>query len=314
MNPSDHSADHADPSATRSDAPTVQAVANIPNELGEGPLWHPDQRLLYWTDIPAGKLFTFNPATGDQRCVYEDRPVGGMTIQADGALLLFRDQGNVVVWRDGEVLDTIIESLPGESESRFNDVIADPLGHVLCGTMPTENQKGRLYRLRTDGGIDPLLEDVDISNGFGFNEYLDTLYYVETRAQCVYAFDYDADHGGLSNQRRLIEVPEATGHPDGMTVDAQDHLWVAMWGTRRVVRYAPDGTPVQTIKFPARNTTAPTFAPAPGGDGRLLDGLYVTSASAWSDLKAADNDQAGALFCVTGVGFGRPEFRSRVWL
>ena len=128
-------ASSSDWTTTGATEPTVQTVVAGPNELGEGPLWHADQRLLYWTDILAGKLFTFDPATGARRCVYEGRPVGGMTIQADGALLLFRDQGNVAVWRDGEVLDTIVESLPDEAESRFNDVIADPLGHVLCGTI-----------------------------------------------------------------------------------------------------------------------------------------------------------------------------------
>ena len=97
--------------------------------IGENPLWHPQEKRLYWTDIPAGRLFRYDPAIGQHEACYTGAPVGGFTFQADGGLLLFMEQGKIAKWRGGE-LETIIESIPEVHGSRFNDVIADPQGRV----------------------------------------------------------------------------------------------------------------------------------------------------------------------------------------
>ena len=107
-----------------------RAVADYECVTGENPLWHPDEKRVYWTDIPAGRLFRYDPATGDHEQCYEGEPVGGFTLQPDGALLLFMARGAGKLWRDGE-LTTVIEDIPAERESRFNDVIADPTGRVF---------------------------------------------------------------------------------------------------------------------------------------------------------------------------------------
>ena len=102
-------------------------------ETGENPLWHAIEQKLYWCDIPNGRIFRFDPATGLHEQCYEGRPVGGFTVQYDGSLLLFMDRGTIARWHDGELTE-IVESIPAELESRFNDVIADPKGRVYCGT------------------------------------------------------------------------------------------------------------------------------------------------------------------------------------
>ncbi len=109
-------------------------------------------------------------------------------------------------------------------------------------------------------------------------------------------------------------MPEDEGGPDGMTVDAEDCLWVAMWGTGQVVRYAPTGERLAAVTLPARNTTCPTFAPGRPNPGLIHDTLYVTSAAAWSDPDAPDNAHAGATFRLDAGVHGRPEFRSRIGL
>src|SRR5438094_350720 len=102
--------------------------------IGEGPLWHPDERRLYWTDIGLGRMFRYDPATNAHEQVYEGEAVGGFTVQADGALLLFMARGAIKTWHDGRV-STVVEDIPDERTTRFNDVIADPAGRVYCGTM-----------------------------------------------------------------------------------------------------------------------------------------------------------------------------------
>ncbi len=130
----------------------TSTFADYACHTGENPLWHPDEGCVYWVDIPAGKLFRYYPDSGrHEMCWQGDAAVGGFTIQADGALLLFMARGAVKVWRDGRIVDTVIAEIPDERETRFNDVIADPAGRVICGTMPTTSRPARLYRLDTDG-------------------------------------------------------------------------------------------------------------------------------------------------------------------
>jgi hypothetical protein len=117
-------------------------------QTGEGPLWHPDEQCLYWLDIPNGLVFRHVPATGETRTFEGGAPVGGMTLQRDGALALFMAEGSVRIWRDGVFERTVLDEIPEECGNRFNDVIADPEGRVFCGTMPSGGAGGRLYAFR----------------------------------------------------------------------------------------------------------------------------------------------------------------------
>ena len=113
----------------------MQLVANYSCSTGEGPLWHPDEELLYWVDIPVGCLYSYDPNSNSSRKILQSGQIGGFTIQTDGTLLLFMEKGAVRLLRDGK-LTTIVDEIKGEEHSRFNDVIAAPDGSVFCGTMP----------------------------------------------------------------------------------------------------------------------------------------------------------------------------------
>lgn len=289
-----------------------ELIADYECITGEGPLWHPQEQRLYWVDIPQGRLFRYNPATGVHEQCYEDAAgaaIGGFTIQADGALLLFMAKGAVKAWRDGE-LTAIIEEIPAERESRFNDVIADPIGRVFCGTMSTQSQPGRLYRLDTDGSLTKLLDDVGISNGMGFTPDRQQMYYTDSRKREIYLFDYDQASGELANQRLFVHVPEGEGVPDGMTVDAEGFVWSARWNGGCLVRYAPDGAPdggeVLRIPFPAKKVSSVIFG------GPDYTDMYVTTAG--GDNKAQEGKGAGALFRLNLGINGVPEFASRIEL
>ena len=217
-----------------------ELIADYQCVTGEGPLWHPMESRLYWADIPEGRLFRYNPYTRVHEQIYDGAPVGGYTIQSDGSLLLFMDRCSVAVLR-GDTLDFIVEQLPDQADNRFNDVIADPVGRVFCGTMPgPDGRPATLYRMDTDGSLTPVLENVGLSNGMGFTTDLKRMYYTDSLAHKIYVFDYDIDSGEITNQRTFVETPDDDGTvPDGMTVDAEDHVWSARWDGSALYRFAP---------------------------------------------------------------------------
>jgi D-xylono/L-arabinono-1,4-lactonase len=280
-----------------------ELVADTRCALGEGPLWHPEEGRLYWTDITGGALYRFSPADGTHERCYEGTQVGGFTLQEDGSLLLFMERGAIKRWRDGQ-LETLMEEIPEERGTRFNDVAADPAGRVFCGTMMTKERPGRLYRLDTDGTLHVAIEAVGISNGIGFTPARDRMYYTDTAEHCIFLFDYDASSGQLSHRRVFAEVPREDGFPDGLTVDAEGGVWSARWDGGCVVRYTPDGVEQQRFVFPAKKASSVMFG------GSDLQDLYVTTAG--GNDREHEGPGAGALFRVRPGVTGLPELRSRI--
>ncbi len=282
-----------------------ELVADCQCVIGEGPLWHPTEKRVYWTDIPEGRMFRYDPVTGQHERCYEGEVVGGFTIQADGSLLLFMARGAVKIWRDGK-LTPVIAEIPDELGSRFNDVIADPAGRVFCGTMPDGERAGSLYRLDTDGRLTKLLDGIGCSNGMGFTPDRRQFYYTDSTKREIYRFDYDVGSGGLTNRRLFMRTPENEGLPDGLTVDAEGGIWSARWDGGALVRFTPDGNEERRIQFPAKKVSSASF----GGDD--LSDLYVTTAG--GDQRATEGAGAGALFRLRPGIRGLPEFYSRIGL
>jgi D-xylonolactonase len=281
-----------------------ELAVDCPCHLGESPLWHPIERKLYWLDIDRGLIFSFDPETGEQQTCYRGEPVGGMTVQKDGSLLLFMAGGLIASWRGGRL--EVITEVSEEREHRFNDCIADPMGRVLCGTLSaTPHRIGRLYRLDTDGSITRLRDEVRGSNGMGFTPDGRQLYHSETRAWRINLFDYDLSTGTISNRRNFVTIAEES-RPDGLTVDAEGHVWSARYDGGAVFRYRPDGTEDTRIPMPAPKVTSLAF----GGEG--LGDLYVTSAGGQD--RSAENPLAGSLFRLRPGVRGVPEFFSSVAL
>jgi len=281
----------------------LELIADYACETGEGPLWHPTEQRLYWTDIPAGKLFRYDPKTGHHEQFYSGEVVGGFTFQDDGALLLFMAQGSVKIWRDG-ALETIVEEIPEERDSRFNDVFADPAGRVYCGTMGTATRKGRLYRLDPDRTLTVMLEGIGVSNGMGLTLDRKQMYYTDSLARQIYLFDYDQATGALSNQRVFADCNDEPSLPDGMTVDAQGNVWSARWDGYCLVQYAPDGAELQRIQFPAKKVSSVIFG------GPDYKDMYVTTAG--GNDKTENGATAGALYRLRLGIQGLPEFPSRI--
>jgi D-xylonolactonase len=270
---------------------------------GEGPLWNPFDEQLYWADIPRGRIYRYNPRSRRHELCLSGAAVGGFTIQDDGSLLLFMERGRVQRWQNGRAT-TLIDELPAERSTRFNDVIADPAGRVFCGTMPDDQGRARLYRLETDGSIALALDDLGQSNGMGFTPDAGGLYLTDTKANTITRYRYDERSGDLSDPEVIVQLAGEYPALDGLTVDSAGCLWAAHYGGGCLARYDQEGREVARIALPTSRVTSAGF----GGDG---SDLYITTAG--GDEAAPEEDPAaGGLFHLRVAVAGRPEFRSRV--
>jgi sugar lactone lactonase YvrE len=214
-----------------------------------------------------------------------------------GAVLALKDR---FVVTDGDLgrLRTVaeVELKPGV---RLNEGGCDPDGHFYCGSMASDEspQAGTFYRLDPDGSVHPVMDKVTISNGFDFSPDGGTAYYVDTPQQSIDVFDYSPGTG-LASRRRWVGVPDDAGRPDGLTVDAEGGVWLALMEGGAVHRYAPSGALDAVIELPVSQVTACTF----GGPG--LGTLYVTTSQIGADTGAQPD--SGALFAVQPGIRGRP--------
>lgn len=280
-----------------------ELIADYACQTGEGPLWHEREQRVYWCDIPRGRLFRYEPKTGHHEMCFEGDQVGGFTVQESGALLLFMARGAIREWRDGQ-LKTLINEIPEERETRFNDVIADPAGRVFGGTMGTAERPGKQYRLDPDGSLHVVIDEVRIPNGMGFTPDRKQMYFTDTRDQTIYKFDYEQTTGAIANRRVFVQTEPGQGGPDGMTVDADGFVWSARWDASCLVRYDPHGTEERRIAFPAKKVSSVVFG------GPAYTDMYVTTAG--GNIKETDGQGAGALYRLNLGIKGVPEFVSRV--
>jgi sugar lactone lactonase YvrE len=271
--------------------------------VGENPIWNSVQNCLYWTDISGGKIFRYSPISETCEIVYQGTSVGGFTLQEDNSLLLFLEHGGIARYNDGKI-EYLVESLEEEFSTRFNDVIADPEGRVFCGTLPTTNRKGRLYRLEVNGTITKVLEGITCSNGMAFSPDLQYLYYTDSYAYEIYEFRYTRLTGELCSKRTFIKGRDKDGYPDGLVRDEEGYFWSARWGSGCVIRYTPDGVESGRLELPVKLVTSLAFG------GPNMNELYVTTASDQNNV----GGENGALFRFQTSFRGVTEFRSKVKL
>jgi len=281
--------------------PAITKASDAKCELAENPLWHPGQHCVYWTDIPAGKIYRLNVLSGKEDIIYHGDPVGGFTFQQNDALLLFRVKDIAILNPNGCV--SPLREFSDKGMLRFNDVIADPEGRVFAGTMGTHPDAG-LYRMDLDGTIAKLFSGTGCSNGMGFSPDLKTFYWTCSTTRQIFRFDYNRDSGAITNRTVFFSAKENDGIPDGLTVDVEGCIWSARWAGASVVRHAVDGTVLNSIQYPVTNITSVCF----GGEKR--DQLFVTAAR---DLDKK-SEPVTALFQSSSNVQGIGEFRSRIGL
>ncbi|HET7571198.1 MAG TPA: SMP-30/gluconolactonase/LRE family protein [Gaiellaceae bacterium] len=259
---------------------TPEVLDSRLSELGEGPMWDARTGEIFWVDILNGAAHALAPATGAARTLRPSRLVGAILPRREPGegWLVSLEHGPALLGEDGEPepLGTWAEADGAEPEVavRCNDAKCDPRGRCLLGTMAhgADPGCGSLYRLEPGAPLERVLAGVTISNGLAWTDDARTLYYVDTGTQRIDAFDYDLDTGALANRRPVVEVPKEAGMPDGMTIDAEGCLWLALWGGGAVRRYTPDGRLDRVVELPTPQVTSCVFA------GPKLDLLVITTA------------------------------------
>jgi sugar lactone lactonase YvrE len=274
-------------------------------DLGEGPAWDAGVGLLYWVDIHAGNLHTFDPASGADRILSLGAPLGCAAPARDGGLVLALGPDLCTLASPAGIPTRLAtpERVPG---NRFNDGKCDPAGRFLAGTMDDAEKEatGSLYSFAADGTLTTLLTGLRISNGLTWSPDYGTFYFIDTPTRLVMAYAYDLETGGLSDPRPVLRVPESLGWPDGMTSDQEGCLWIALWGGASVTRWDPAaGRMIAAFPLPALNVTSCIF----GGPG--LDELYITSArKGLSPAQLAEYPLSGGLFRLQAGVCGLPTF------
>lgn len=289
----------------------VELVLDVKADLGEGPLWDDRSGQLIWVDIMGGRVNLFDPSTGDNRVFPVGSPVGAAALHSSGGLLLALKEGFAHLDTDSG-RTTPFCGFPGAAPLiRMNDAKCDPQGRLWAGTLSMDMKPGAgaLYRLDAGGGVTTALENVTCSNGIDWSLDGKTMYYVDSMTRRIDCFDFDPLLGSVTNQRTFVQIEQDNAVPDGLTVDSDGNVWVALWGGWGVHCYSQQGRRLSTVLVPSSQSSSCAF----GGDD--LGDLYITSArTGLTEEQLAKEPHAGGLFRARPGVKGRRANRFASWL
>ena len=282
----------------------VECVCEGHALLGEGPMWSPRDGALYWVDILRPSVHRFDTATGAD----EETKLGSMVSlvipKATGGLLV-ATPGGLMTLDDSKRLHPCCHPESERPGNRYNDGKCDRMGRLWVGTldMGTAANRGNLFRVEADGAWKKMESGITVANGMGWSPDNRRMYFTDSMRRTVYAYDFDLRSGDIANRRPLITLDASDGTPDGLTVDEEGCIWVAIWDAWRISRYSPDGQEMMRIKMPVPRPTSCCFG------GENLDTLYVTSASVRLNAEVlASAPLSGSLFAIRIPGVrGLPE-------
>ncbi len=271
----------------------VDVLARVGGELLEGPAWDAARGRVLFVDIPGRRRHAMDWDSGAVATWEEDetvatawipRSAGGTVLAERRGIRLADDDG------DGTLALEVEADRPG---NRSNDAKCDPAGRLWLGTMADDESSGAgsLYRVEPDLALTRVLTDLTISNGLGWSTDGRRMYFVDSPTRRVDVLDYAPEDGSASGRRPLVDAGSLAGDPDGLTIDGEGCLWVAMYGGGALHRFAPDGRRLASLEVPAERVTSCCFA------GPDLDRLVVTTArddeGRGGDLFVADFGVAG---------------------
>jgi sugar lactone lactonase YvrE len=270
-----------------------QVAVTQPDRLGESPFWHPQERMLYWVDIPSMQVRRSDAHGGPVESWPMPSEPGCIAPAASGGLVIALRDGlyRAASWRSAVTLIARLEH--DVRTTRLNDGKADPLGRMWAGTLyePKDPPHAKLYSIDCRPGNgrqgQPVIEckarDAITANGLAWSPDRKTVYWSDTPRHVVYAWDWDADSNAMDKHRVFQQFPGKPqgwqagdagygGRPDGASVDAHGNYWCAMYEGGRLLQFSPAGELLQDIGVPAMCPTMPCF----GGDD--LKTLYLTTA------------------------------------
>ncbi|AZI58842.1 SMP-30/gluconolactonase/LRE family protein [Nakamurella antarctica] len=272
--------------------------------LGESPVWSVADQTLYWVDIVGRVARSLSPSTGRRSDWSMPSTIGALALRrSGGALVALRSGFTILDFETGD-LAAIHDPEAELPENLFNDGACDRAGRFWAGTVHQDETDplGSLYRLGTDLHCTRMLSGLILANGIGWSPDNSTMYFIDSGQRRVFAFEYDLERGEMGEQRVFAEIAERDGFPDGLTVDSEGNVWVALWDGWAIRKYSPNGVLAKEISVPVPRPTSCAFG------GPDLTTLYITSAR--DGLTPQELTQAplsGSLFSLQTSVRGIPE-------
>ncbi len=286
----------------------IKCVVPSRSRVGEGAVWDDIAQVLWWVDIPAGLIYRYDPATGENRRFDFGEPVGCLALRASGGLVLATKSGFWFFDPDTGQRDAIFDPESHLPSNRFNDGATDAQGRLWAGSMKEGSPPeplGAFYRLDPDLTVTMWRGGIYTTNGLAFSPDGRRMFFSDSNpsVRTIWACDYDGATGTPGAPETFFDTRAVAGRPDGGTVDAEGCYWQAGVSGWQLYRLSPTGEVLMTIDMPIEKPTKPMFG------GAQLDVLYVTSIGVGL-AEGRDQPEAGGLFAVTGLGIrGVPQTR-----
>lgn len=269
-------------------------------QLGEGPVWDEQNHCIWWVDILDKKIHQYKLHSKHHEVITLEEMPGSIALIDNSELLVAVESGIILIDRKTKSTEKLVTIHDKQSGLRFNDGKCDPYGNFWVGTMALTgyDKKGCVYMFDSDKNISVKIADTKVSNGMAWDENKEKFYFIDTPTQQVVSYDFNIN-GKLKNKRIVIKIPDDNGKPDGMTIDTEGMLWVAMWGGGKIMRWNPtNGELLDEMQLPVSQVTSCTFG------GKEMNDIYVTSAlTGLSEQEIKEQPQAGCLFVLSNTRY-----------
>lgn len=283
-----------------------QCVCPSRNALGEVPLWCTRTQRLWWIDVKAPSIQSFDPSTGAlQTFALQGRRVGSWAFRERGGMVLAMADGLHAFDPASGTQEALLQVEVPDPQRRLNDGRCDRLGRFWVGSMHESERRvplGTFYRISPALELQAVFDGFSVPNSVAFSPDDRRLYFADSLLKSIFVFDFDIEQGRLSNQRLFARC---AGIPDGSTVDVDGCLWNAEFGSGKVVRYTPQGEVDRVIRLPVAQVTSCAFG------GPAMDTLFVTTGAQNLDAdRLRAQPHAGGVFALRpGVqGLAEPRF------
>lgn len=264
-------------------------------DLAESPWWDADRAELLWVDLFAGEIHRLNPVSGRDRSITIGQPVGMVAGRQSGGVVCAVRDGVGFADLDTETFTLVAPIEVKITGNRMNDGACDAAGRLWVGTMATDltPSAGTLYCVTPELVVTPMLSHISISNGLDWSPDGRNLYFIDSLTRKVDVCDFEIATGEIQNRRTLFHTPNDIATPDGMAVDSEGTLWVAMWDGGCVRRYSTSGELIEIVELPVTRVTSVAFG------GAQMDQLFITTARhGLSANQLLSEPLAGAIFVV----------------
>lgn len=289
---------------------SAELLYKTPCSLGEGPVWDTKRNGLWWVDIKKKKVYWLAADSDTPQIINLSQMVGMSVPTTDDKLVVALENTLELVTIETGQAEIIYPIEPDLPANRCNDGKCDAMGRLWFGTMNVNDEKfkGSLYSYDSQNGLRLHRDQCSISNGLCWNADNTVMYYIDSPDQDIKAFDFDLKNGTISNERIVAKIDNPNWLPDGMTIDNNGNLWVAMWGGASVQCFDPKtGQIVDSVAVPALQTTCCCFG------GKNMQTLYITSArTGMNEQQLREYPLSGSIFKVELPVSGTAAFRMQL--